>query len=184
MSTSPSSSSSRGPESEGCFGAVRSLVEALHIRWTLIGAVVAGYRSTRPITDVDLLIAWDPRLVASLVDAGFDVRVFEDEGEPHLIRARRVDCQVDLIVAGTEYQGLALDRAHDHVLTVEDVLVHKLIAWRPRDQDDIRSILSTRMAYDKPYVDRWAVEWGVEDRWHEAVAERRPFDTLEGEGGR
>ena len=40
-----------------------------------------------------------------------------------------------------EYQRVALRRSVDHVLTAEDVIVHKLIAWRLRDRDDIRSIL-------------------------------------------
>jgi hypothetical protein len=75
---------------------------------------------------------------------------------------------VDLVMATTEYQRIAVERAIDHVLTVEDVFVHKLIAWRPRDQDDISSILSTRLAFDEEYVERWAREWGVEDRWREA----------------
>ncbi|HEY6426594.1 MAG TPA: hypothetical protein VIX84_05125 [Acidimicrobiales bacterium] len=162
----------RGLESEGCFDAVRSLLETLGIRWALAGAIAAGfYRATqRPTTDVDFLVAWDPQLVARLVGAGFDVRVFEDQGEAHLVRARRMDCLVDLIVTGTDYQERALDRARDHVLTVEDVLIHKLIAWRTRDQNDIRSILSTGGAVDKLYVDRWAAEWGVADRWREAQA--------------
>jgi hypothetical protein len=173
MSKSPSSSSSRGPENEGCSLAVSSLLEDLHTQWTLIGAVAAGfYRSTqRATTDVDYLVVWDERLVPGLVDAGFDVRMLEDGGEPLLIRAWRTDGQVDLIVVTTEYQELALDRARDHVLSVEDVFIHKLIAWRPRDQDDVRSILSTGIAYDVEYVNHWVAEWGVEDRWREALAD-------------
>ena len=172
MSRSPSSSSSNEPGSEACSTAVSSLLEELGARWTVIGAVAAGfYRSTqRATTDVDYLVGWDERLVPGLVDAGFDVRLLEDDGEPHLIRARRSDGQADLIVATTEYQQLAIDRAHDHVLTVEDVFIHKLIAWRSRDQDDVRSILSTGVAFDRAYVDRWAAAWGVEDRWRAALA--------------
>jgi|SRR5215471_14488502 len=172
MSRSPNSSSSSGPESEGCSLAVNSLLEELHTRWALVGAVAAGfYRANeRPTDDVDYLVAWDERLVPLLVDSGFDVRLLEDDGEPHLIRARRSDGLADLIVATTAYQQLALDRAQDHVLTVEDVFIHKLIAWRPRDQDDIQSILSTGVSYDVDYVNYWASEWGVEDRWREALA--------------
>ena len=172
MSRSPSSSSSKGPESEACFVAVNSLLEGIGARWTLIGAVAAAfYRSMqRPTADIDYLVGWDERVVPGLIDAGFDVRLLEDKGEPHLIRARRSDGQVDLIIARTAYQQLAIDRARDHVLTVEDVFIHKLIAWRPRDQDDIHSILSTGVAFDREYVNHWAAEWGVQDRWREALA--------------
>jgi hypothetical protein len=174
MSRSPSSSSSKGPENEACSVAVSNLLEELGARWTLIGAVAAGHYRSKPrlTTDIDYLVAWDEGLVPGLVDAGFDVRLLEDQGEPHLIRARRTDGLVDLIIATTEYQQLAIDRARDHVLTVEDVLIHKLIAWRPRDQDDILSILSTGLAFDRSYVNHWAGEWGVEDRWREALADR------------
>src|SRR6516225_8475697 len=84
MSRSPSSSSSNEPGSEACFTAVSSLLEELGARWTVIGAVAAGfYRSTqRATTDVDYLVGWDERLVPGLVDAGFDVRLLEDDGEP------------------------------------------------------------------------------------------------------
>jgi len=172
--TSPSSSSSNGPESGECSAAVRGLLDRLGVPWTLIGAIAAArYRAEyRPTTDVDFLVEPHPGIVPGLIDAGFDVRVLQDQGEQHLIRARRTDGLVDLIIAGTPYQSLAIERAVDHVLTVEDVLVHKLIAWRPRDRDDVRSILSTGLAFDEAYVEHWAREWGVEDRWREAQAWR------------
>jgi len=174
MTTSPSSSSLNGPESEACFVAVRELLEKLDVPWTLIGAFAAmKYRpELRDTADVDFLVEPNPGVVPGLVDLGFDVRVLEDQGEPHLIRSRRTDGQVDLIIAATPYQSLAIERAVDHVLTVEDVLVHKLIAWRPRDQGDVRSILSTGLAFDEAYVEHWAGEWGVADRWREAQAWR------------
>jgi hypothetical protein len=45
---------------------------------------------------------------------------------------------VDVIVAETDYQQIARARASDGHISVEDVIVHKLIAWRGRDQDGIR----------------------------------------------
>lgn len=74
------------------------------------------------------------------------------------IRARLGGASVDLIVAGTEYQRLAIRRGVGGVLTVEDVLVHKLIAWRPKDRDDIRSIFSAGHEVNRGYVDHWAHE--------------------------
>lgn len=48
---------------------------------------------------------------------------------------------VDILLPAVAYQEVALDRAYDHPITAEDVIVHKLIAWRPRDRNDIASIL-------------------------------------------
>ena len=57
MTRSPSSSSSTGPESEGCFLAANALLERLHVSWTLIGAVAAvSYRASQRSNDhVDYL---------------------------------------------------------------------------------------------------------------------------------
>ena len=98
-----------------------------------------------------------------------------------LVRERRPRCGVgshaersraDLIVATTAYQQLAIDRAHDHVLTVEDVFIPKPIAWRPRDEDHVRSILSTGVTFDRDVRGSlgWAAAWGVADRWRGALA--------------
>jgi hypothetical protein len=137
----------------------------------LAGALAAmRYRAApRPTEDVDFLVEWHDGLLQALVAEGFDVRPFEDEGEVQLVRVRRTEGAADLIVATTDYQRLAIARAVDHVLSVEDVLVHKLIAWRPRDRDDIASILSTGIQFDRLYVQHWAEEWGVVDRWRAAT---------------
>lgn len=58
------------------------------------------------------------------------------------------------------------------MITVEDVIVQKLIAWRPRDRNDIASILEGGHHLDEQYIERRAVEWEVLDRWHQARAAR------------
>jgi len=173
MTFPPNWDSLSEPRLSGCFVRVREILERLDVPWTLAGALAAGrYRGdARDTTDVDLLSDSHPQLVDELNTEDFDLTVARDEdGEPHLIRARCDYGYVDVIVAGTDYQRLAIERAVDHVLTVEDVLVHKLIAWRPRDRDDVASILSTGIDFDRDYVEHWAEEWGVTERWREATA--------------
>lgn len=167
MSTPPSSGSSGEPVLSGCSAAATELLDRLGSGWAIAGAVAAlRFRaSPRATDDIDFLVEWDEQLVPSLLAEGFDVRVAEDEGEVQLLRIRRTDGAADLIVARTEYQDVALRRAVDHSLTVEDVIVHKLIAWRPRDRDDVASILSTGIAIDVDYVESWATQWDVLDRW-------------------
>lgn len=136
-----------------------------------MGALAAlHYRQDPRLTnDLDLLV--EP--VADLSDAfraeGFEVAEMADTGEPpHLLLVRGKGIRADLLLTTVEYQHVALDRATEGVLSVEDVIIHKLIAWRSRDRDDILSILRASHALDEPYIARWAHDWDVEDRWDEA----------------
>ncbi|MEX1006449.1 MAG: hypothetical protein WD271_01225 [Acidimicrobiia bacterium] len=147
------------------------LLDRAGVPWAIAGAFAADeYRGThRFTTDADLLVQWRDELPTVLEQAGWNLDVKRDAGEPHLIRARRGLDSIDLIVGGTEYQSLAIRRANRGPLTIEDVLIHKVIAWRPKDRDDIRSILTAGEEYDRAYVDHWVREWDVEDRWREAL---------------
>lgn len=155
-----------------CLTELCDLLDELGVPWAIAGAFAADeYRgSHRVTTDGDLLAEWHAGLPDLLARAGFEFRLMRDEGEVHLIRANRPDCSVDLIVGGTEYQSLAIRRANRGPLTIEDVLVHKTLAWRLKDRDDIRSILAAGQAFDREYVEHWVREWDVEDRWREALS--------------
>lgn len=137
----------------------------------LVGALAAMYfrHESRATTDADFLVRDVPGIAEAFESQGLDVRVHRNEdGSPHLYMIRGGDTKVDAIVAGTEYQETAMTRAVDGRLTVEDVIVHKLIAWRPRDIDDIGSILSAGHSLDTDYIAHWAAEWDVTERWVEA----------------
>jgi hypothetical protein len=155
------------------FGPVATLLSGVTNRWALAGALAAlNYRRVpRGTTDVDVLIEWSEALVPALERAGYEVRQIVDPsvGHPHLLICRRGEERVDLIIPTVPYQENAIDRAEDHTLSVEDVIVHKLIAWRPRDQEDVASILAAGHELDTEYIEHWAAEWEVSDRWREAI---------------
>ena len=147
---------------------IAEIFDDLGAEWTLIGALAANsYRATpRFTTDVDALAQFDPELVERLEAAGYDVAIIGDSGEPpHMLRCYRGSEQIDILLPVVEYQQTALERAVDHVLTVEDVIIHKLIAWRPRDRDDIRSMLEVEPELDAHYLDHWIAEWELTKRW-------------------
>lgn len=153
---------------------VGGILDDLGQAWVLAGALAAGaYRSELRVTgDADLLTRWDADLPARLEAAGFDVAITADrEGEhPHLLRIRRGESVVDVIVADSEYQHEALDRGRDrHLLTVEDVLIHKVLADRSRDRGDVASILSTDPELDLQYLHEWMEAWDITDRWEAAL---------------
>jgi hypothetical protein len=79
-------------------------------------------------------------------------------------RLARGDDRVDILIAGTPFRQEALRRARDGALTPDDVIVHKPIAWRPNDMDDVWEIPATGVALDGAYIERWAQAREVLDR--------------------
>ena len=145
----------------------RRLLEATGISLVLIGAHAANrYRvEVRHTIDVDFLASRLDGAADVLRGAGWRVRAVSDDGVEYMIAARRGSAAVDLLLAETDYQRLAMRRARGGVLTAADVIVHKLIAGRPRDLDDIASILAAPVALDDAYIAEHAQAWGVLDRW-------------------
>lgn len=144
---------------------------ALGIEAVLIGTFAAlRYRADpRMTTDVDFLVRSATGLAEALRAEGYEVReMAEPDAEPYALFVRGKGAKVDVLVAETAYQEAALDRAVDGALAPEDVIVDKLIAWRPRGRDDIASILRAGVALDEDYVLRWSEEWAVADRWETA----------------
>ena len=39
--------------------------------------------------------------------------------------------------------------------SLEDVVIHKIIAGRPRDIEDVKSILLKNSGYDSAYIEKW-----------------------------
>jgi hypothetical protein len=159
--------------------ALREVLDALGIRWVLIGALAANrYRVTTRLTqDVDLLLAdAGPGLGAlerAFGAAGWSIRRASPGGE--ILRLRHPELGVaDLIVAGTDYERETIARARPEalspgaevlVLAAEDVIVMKLIAGRTQDVADIEAILAAKPSLDETYIATWADRWDVLDLW-------------------
>lgn len=39
--------------------------------------------------------------------------------------------------------------------SIEDILIHKIVAGRPRDMEDVKSLLIRNRDFDEEYVSRW-----------------------------
>lgn len=154
---------------------LRRVLADAGISTVIIGAHAANrYRlEVRGTVDLDLLAATLDGAAEALRAAGCEVRSVTDDGVEYLVCAQLGPARVDVLLAETDYQRLAIDRAVDGILTVEDVMVHKLIAGRPRDLDDIMSILATGVDIDEAYVVEHATSWGVDDRWRALRARDR-----------
>lgn len=161
--------------------AVGAILDRLGIGWTLIGAVAANRyrREVRLTGDVDLLVSDQgpglDALEAAFAAAGWKVRRGTPDGA--ILRLRHPELgAADIVLAETDYQQSALARSRTEtleagarvaVLQAEDVVVHKLIAGRPRDLDDIAEILASGRTLDEAYVERWAAYWDVLALWRQ-----------------
>ena len=75
--------------------------------------------------------------------------------------------RVDFIFSFSTYERQAIERAKDIRLgnsivrfaSLEDIVIHKVIAGRARDLEDVKSILLKNPQYDLVYIKKWLKEF-------------------------
>ncbi len=80
---------------------------------------------------------------------------------------RESGIRIDFTFSYLPYERQAIERAKDIKLgrtsvrfsSLEDLVIHKVIAGRARDLDDIRSILLKNPKYDSRYIEKWLAEF-------------------------
>ncbi len=85
-----------------------------------------------------------------------DTMVIPAQDEPSGIR-------VDFILSFSDYERQAIGRATEVMVgstpvrfaTLEDLVVHKLVAGRPRDIEDARIVMAKNPEFDRAYIERW-----------------------------
>ena len=134
----------------------------LGVRWFLFGAQAAIlYGVARLSADVDVTVDLGRRssaeLVGVLAEAGFELRVADIAGLveatrvlPFVHRESRIPVDVVLAGPGLEEQFFAgveerlIGDARVPVVSAEDLVAMKVLAGRPRDLDDVVTILHVR----------------------------------------
>lgn len=75
--------------------------------------------------------------------------------------------RIDFIFSFSPYERQAIERARNvpfgrtsvKFASLEDVVIHKMIAERPRDIEDVQSILLKNPGYDSRYIIKWLSEF-------------------------
>lgn len=75
----------------------------------------------------------------------------------------RTGIRVDFVFSATDYERQAIERSRAVKLggvdvrfaAAEDVVIHKLVAGRPRDLEDVLGIVAKNQGLDRGYVERW-----------------------------
>lgn len=160
----------------GSLRGVQALFARTGLRWAVMGSMAANhYRSqTRLSDDVDILVSLSEMDMDAVVNMAARqgwtlVRRLSDGWFVRLHHERHG--VIDVIVSEMAYQETALGRARQTTLTdgteipilsVEAIVILKLVAARGKDLDDVESILLSDAELDWGYVRKWANEWQVE----------------------
>lgn len=141
--------------------AAGAAMTARRVRWYLFGAQAAMlWGSPRLSVDVDITVAVDEaaidELVAEMQKHGFDERLDDPDFVARYrvvpLVHRRTGIGLDLVVAGRGLEEEFLDRAKSvdvdgtvvPVISPEDLVVTKILAGRPKDVEDARSVIAAR----------------------------------------
>jgi hypothetical protein len=148
------------------------------IEYALIGGhAVNAWIEPRFTADVDIVVAAGAddfqRLKRILAQEGFAVTQEHGAEQPSGPDFVRFECAsspllIEVQAAKTRFQADAIRRAVPtttgiRIATVEDLIVMKLIADRPKDRIDLVGLVALP-DIDWAYVETWAAEWEVADR--------------------
>ena len=169
----------RQPDDRELLAFVADVFARTNLRGALIGGVARNeWALPRMTFDLDFTVVADDTaeraFVAAMQDSGFTVMREQAAGAPSgpdfiQLYNYATHHTVEVQAAKTEYQGQLIARAIPieglpplRVALREDLIVLKLLAFRPKDQLDMREIAAPDL--DWAYIEKWAAEWQTLDR--------------------
>ena len=140
------------------------------------GQAVLLYGTPRMTKDIDITLGVDvghlDRLLPAIDAMGLEIipedfRSFVEQTSVLPTRAKECGIRVDFIFSFTPYERQAIARSKAVLsggtdvmfASVEDVIIHKIFAGRPRDLEDVRSVLLKNPDLDIMYVKKWLREF-------------------------
>lgn len=140
------------------------------------GQAVLLYGTPRMTKDIDITLGLDAESLESflpVIDAmnlkiiPEDFRSFVQQTFVLPARDEESGIRVDFIFSFTPYERQAISRSKTVLLegidvvfaSAEDLILHKVFAGRPRDLEDVKSILLKNPGIDKEYIKKWLTEF-------------------------
>jgi len=148
-------------------------LEAHDIAYMVIGGqAVLVYGEPRLTKDIDVTLAKEPEEVEEVIEAvnkmRLDILVDDPDGfvsQTYVLPTQEPSngIRVDFIFSSSDYERQAIRRARSvrigkasvRVAAPEDVIIHKIIAGRPRDLEDTKGVLLKNPDVDTEYIRRW-----------------------------
>jgi hypothetical protein len=142
------------------------------------GQAVLIYGEPRLTKDIDITLGVNIESLNKIKEiiSRLDFKILLDEAElEDFVKKTMViplideksGIRIDLVFSFSPYERQAIGRAKDIKLgkntvkfaSLEDLIIHKIIAGRARDLEDVRTILLKNSIYDREYISRWLNEF-------------------------
>jgi len=141
------------------------------------GQAVLVYGEPRLIRDIDISLgvtADQVGVVQTIVSKAWlrplvDPEVFTPKTMVLPCHDPETGIRVDFILSFTPYEEqamkratlLGIDRAGVRFASLEDLIIHKLVFGRPRDLEDVRSMMLKNKEMDVRYIRKWLRQFAV-----------------------
>lgn len=151
---------------------IATILAKAQIPYMVIGGqAVLVYGEPRMTRDIDITLDADVDALDSLLRAlegtsfrslPSNVREFTKTTRVLPIQDEQTKIRVNLIFSFSPYEHLAIQRSRPinfHGIDVnfaapEDIIIHKLVAGRPRDIEDVRTIILRQQKLDEIYMEK------------------------------
>lgn len=142
------------------------------------GQAVLLYGEPRLTKDIDITLGvgldrlGEMKAMVDLLNLKYltkDVDAFVKETMVLPVIDKKSGIRIDFIFSYSPYERQAIERAKSiffgsksvQFAALEDVVIHKMIAERPRDIEDVESILLKNPDYDSHYIEKWLAEFDL-----------------------
>jgi predicted nucleotidyltransferase len=142
------------------------------------GQAVLVYGEPRLTKDIDITLGIGPEALNQIKGISEtlglkplvkDAKAFVKETMVFPVGEEKSGIRVDFIFSFSLYERQAIARSRAivfgrtevKVAALEDVVIHKIVAGRPRDLEDVESILLKNPDYDIRYIEKWLAEFGA-----------------------
>jgi predicted nucleotidyltransferase len=140
------------------------------------GQAVLLYGEPRATKDIDVTLDTGPERLQEILNMAGDLnwKILVKDPSAFVTKTFVLPCQdlktgirIDLIFSFSEYEHQAIRRAKRiqvgeaivKFASVEDIVIQKVIAGRPRDLEDVKIILAKNPEIDEPYIRSRLIEF-------------------------